>query len=390
MRLALAALATASMTVALAVAGAGPALAGGSGGGGGAPVGPIGSPGSPGGSGNGQTGSGSYSNGTYTSTVAENVSVSSTDGGAATGFNDVTWTPPECWLQPDFLQPQTYTAGDPSGGPSDAASYWFWFGDKYPGFAQGISQIQLGNGENGTEAVLQEFNQEQHRKRPAGWTGPNPITASDVWWVPNWLNSAAGWACANNLVATDNLSDGFLGMYPPAKPGVGGPGGQITSKQLSGLARAALRLPHVTVVTSPPVTSAVVNVPLDVSIEGLAGNTTKNSTATLNLDGQAYLSATVTATLSSVQVQVNGTTAYTTTGFGDPGQTCAANGDTATSACTVTFEAPTTNSNPYSITVTENWTVSWTTSAGDGGTFAPAQVQGTSNPVTVKEIQSTS
>lgn len=371
-RLALAALAAAG----LAVAGAGPALAGGG-------TGPIGG-GPGGGSGTGQTGSGSGGNGNYTSTVAENIVLSGS--GSAGGYNDVTWTPPECWLQPDFRQPQTWVRTDPSNGPTDAASYWFWFGGHFPGFPQFISRVQAGNGMNGRQAVLQEFQQEQAKKRPAAWTGPNPITSADVWWVPNWLSSAAGFACATNLVSTDNLSDGYLDLEPPIKPGAPGPNGQITSQQLSALARAALRLPQPAIVTSPPVRSAVVNLPMDVSVV-YANGTNLTSTATLQLDGQAYLWATVTAKLSSVQIQTSAA-AYTTKGFGDTGQTCAATANrNATPACTITFQTPS-GANPYTITVMENWTVSWTTSAGGGGTFPLAQSPGTTANVTVKEIQS--
>jgi hypothetical protein len=319
--------------------------------------------------------------------VAENISVKGSGADTGGGFNDVTYTPPDCWLQPDFTQPQTYTKADPTGSPSDAASYWFWFGNQANswGFEDMLNHVQVGNGMNGTEAVLHQFHQEQSKKRPAGWTGPDPITSSDMWWVPNWLNTPGGFACAENLIG-DNLSDGYLGMFPPTQPGAGGPQSQmITSQDLAELARAALQLPKPTIVTSPPLQSAVVNLPMDVSVVYTNG-TNLTSIATLDLDGAPWLSATVNATLSSVQIQ-SSTSAYTATGFGDTGQTCAADAGNATSACTITFQAPS-GDDPYSITVTENWNVSWTTSAGGGNNFPPAQSQPATRNVTVKEIQS--
>jgi hypothetical protein len=65
---------------------------------------------------------------------------------------------------------------------------------------------------------------------------------------------------------------------------------------------------------------------------------------------------------------------------------CAATrGGQATSACTVTFQAPT-GAAPYTITATVTWTVKWSTSAGDGGTFPAATRTGTTT-MQVQEIQ---
>jgi hypothetical protein len=348
----------------------GPAAAAGGGGGGLPPQYPP-----PG----GQTGTGSSSGGTFTANVAEHI----TQGGDYyPGFNE-TWSPPECWLQPEFLQPQTYQVADPTGGPSDAASYYFWFGSHYRSF-EGI----LGHVQGARYEILQEFKQEQDMQRPAAWTGPDPIESNDQWWAPNWLNSSAGWACAQALVVDSNLSDGFIGMQTPATPGAG-TDGQISSQQLAGLARASLRLPTLKIVTSPRVTTEV-NVPTYVSVEylGDGGVINPNDTATVDFGDAPWLTATVQATLSSVQITSNApASSYHTTGAGTPGQSCAAANGTAIAGCSITFEAPSANTAPWSIKVSATWTVTWTTSAADGGTFPPAPRTGTTN-VVVREITS--
>jgi hypothetical protein len=67
------------------------------------------------------------------------------------------------------------------------------------------------------------------------------------------------------------------------------------------------------------------------------------------------------------------------------------NGDPAAiPPCGVTFLAPSTGG-PYTITVTARWTVRWSDSTGESGTFTsppwPVPVQTGSTNVTVREIQ---
>jgi hypothetical protein len=324
-----------------------------------------------------QTGTGSSSGGTYTATEAGTIELSEDHN----NLYNVAWSPPDCWLQPEFLQPQTYLSGDPSGGPSDAASFYFWFGMNYRSF-----QAILGHVAGARYEILQEFQQEQEKQRPAAWTGPNPIESDDQWWGPNWLNTAAGWACAQSLVVNENLSDGFIGMQTPATPGAG-TNGQISSTQLAGLARAALALPKLKIVTSPRLTTEV-NVPTYVSVEYQNGVINPQDMATVGFDGAAWLSATVQAKLSSVQISSNApSSSYTTTGAGAPGQACAAVNGNATATCSITFDAPSANATPWAIKATATWTVTWTTSAGDGGTFPNGTKSGTTN-VVVREITS--
>jgi hypothetical protein len=353
---------------------AGPAVAGG---GGGNPP-PVTPP--PPSGGGGQNSSGSSNGGTYTAQVAQQT-ITLTGSPPPSGFS-YSYTPPECWLQPVFLQPDTYRPGDPSNGPSDADSFWFWFGETFPGFAELI------HGTDATPQVNHEFQQEQNGQVPAAWTGPNPIESTDVWWAPNWLQDASGLACAQALVATADLSDGFLGMEPPAKPGAGGPRGAITGKQLAALARAALRLPTVTVVTSPPPTRpATVNVPTYVSVTYAGGNSSPWDRAELDYEvGGVYLWAQVQTSKPTVQISTDAPAgSYAVTSDG----TCAATaGGVAKPACSITFQAPT-GGRPYAITATVTWTVTWSTSAGDGGTFPPATQTGTST-IQVQEVQTQS
>lgn len=342
---------------------------------------PVTPPSNGGGGGDGQSGGGSSNgNGTYTAQVAQQITLSGDVNSG--GYDTSTYTPPACWLQPEFLQPQTYQAGDPSGGPSDADSFWFWYGRHFPNFNEFL------HGTGAFPDINQEFQQEQNMQPPGAWTGPNPITASDVWWAPNWLQTDSGFACAQGLVAASNLSDGFLGMSPPATPGAGGPTGAITSQQLSELARAALKLPTVTVVTSPPATQpARVNVPTYVSVN-YDSNPEPADEAEIDYQvGGLFLWAKVQASRPSVQISTDapaGTYSVASDG------TCAATaGGQATSACTVTFRNPTPSTQNYTITATVTWTVTWQTSAGDGGTFPAATHTGTTT-MQVQEIQTKS
>ncbi len=287
------------------------------------------------------------------------------------------WTPPACWMQPYFPQTETWKASDPSGQPTDAASFYSWF---------------VGQGATATSTAAQmtsDFKDIQDRKPPADWTGPTPIEANDVWWAPNWLDSSTGYACAQGMAAKNDLSNGYIGLEPPLAKGQQSPlVGAINVTVLAQLATAQITLPTVSVITSPPGTdakSAVVNTPTYVAVE-YGGDMNPSKTVYDNgTFGQATIWASVQATVVSVTVPAS--SAYTTTGFGDPGQTCAAVNDAATPACTVTFRTPSGNNTPDNLTVNVTWKVTWSTSAGTGGTSAPGVLPGTAT-VVVKEIQS--
>lgn len=321
-----------------------------------------------------QTGSGTSSGGTYASNVAAQVSVT---GDKTNGFSDVDWTPPECWLQPMYKWAQTYAPGDPGNLdniPTDATDFYFWFGLHFEWFDGVLAHV-----EGSRQEILQDFQQVQKGQAPAGWPGPT-ISANDIWWAPNWINGTSGLACATNLYQSSNLDEGFIGLETPVNPGAGG-NGEISNKQLAELARAALRLPTLKIVTSPR-TKATVNVPTDVMIEYLGDGGTHNpqDTATVSYEGIPWLSATVSAKLSSVQISSNAPSS--TANVPDvPGEACA-----TARACSITFHAPS-GLTPWTITATVTWKVTWTTSADDAGVFPLAHADGTVN-ITVREIQS--
>lgn len=341
---------------------AGPALASGTGPGSGTGSGSV-QPPSP-------TGSGSSNGSTYISTIGGDYS----GGGGGTP-----WTPPPCWMQPYFPQADTWRAGDPSGQITDAGSFYAWF---------------VGQGAPATETATQaasEFASIQHKAAPAGWTGPAHIRADDVWWAPNWVDSTTGFACAEGLAAENKLSNTYIGLEPPLRPGQRSPlTGAINVWVLSQVARAAITLPAISIVTSPPGTqakSAVVNTPTYVAID-YHGRMDPSKTETASFKfGLAPIWASVQATITSVTVSPSGLFS-STRGFGAPGQTCAAVNGQATPACSVTFSAPSGTSAPDTITVTVTWKVTWSTSAGTGGTFPNTGPESKSASVVVNEIQS--
>jgi hypothetical protein len=318
---------------------------------------------------------------TYTKTVTGNISVTGNvnGGGGGGGSYDETYNPPACWLQPQYNQPQSWQQGDPqtSGSPQaapDADSFWWSMALDYPGLEALIEHVP-----QGVQDVNNDFKMVQHGQNDVPG-GQNPVTSSWVWWAPNWLDDAAGWACVQGLLGSANMNNGFLDLEPPQPPDNGTPG-QITSGDLAALARAALQLPRVTVHTRPggqtDTTSAYVNAPTVVYVTYNPGPR-PSDTASVRYVGGLYLSATITTSAPQVQI--------TTT---DPGAVIDDNDTCSQRApCKVTFDSPTANGQPYTITATVTWTVSWTTSDGQTGVFTnpPSQVQAT-RTVIVREIQ---
>jgi hypothetical protein len=298
-------------------------------------------------------------------------------GGGNTVVTGTPWTPPPCWMQPYFPQTQTWKASDPSGQITDADSFYSWF---------------VGQGATATSSAAQmtsDFKNIQDRKPPAGWTGPDPIEANDVWWAPDWLDSTTGYACAQGMAAKNNLSNGYIGLEPPLQENQQSPlVGAVNVTVLTQLTQAEITLPTISVITSPPGTaakSAVVNTPTYVAVE-YNGDMNPSKIQYDGGDfGLARIWASVQATIVSVTVPKS--SAYTTTGFGDPGQTCAAVNGEATPACTITFRTPSGNA-PDNLKVNVAWKVTWSTSAGTGGTDPLPGVQTGAATVVVKEIQS--
>jgi hypothetical protein len=333
---------------------AGQALASGSGSGGVQPPSPQGS---------------ASSNGlTYTSSIGGNYNLS----GATP------WTAPACWMQPFFPQTETWKAGDPSGGTTDADSYYSWF----------VSQ-----GAPATSPAAQmtsEFKDIQNRTAPAGWTGPATIEANDVWWGPDMLNSSTGFACAQGLASANKLSNGYIGLEPPLQSGQQSPlVGAINVIVLTQVALAAITLPTISIITRPPGTpadSAVINTATYVAVK-YTGDMDPSEIKTAGDFGLAPIWASVQATIASVTVSDPSDPTLAKTGFNDPGQTCAAVNGEAPPACSVTFNAPSGNT-PDNLQVTVTWKVTWSTSAGTGGTFANTGSQQATKTVMVNEIQS--
>jgi hypothetical protein len=323
------------------------------------------------------TGSGN-SGGTpsYSVTVQGNVNITGNVHGG--GGIDETYQPPNCWIQPWFQQPESWVQGDPQGvgdprSASDADTFWWDMADKYPGLRGLIAHVP-----EAEQEINQDFEMVQKGQNDSGG---GAVSSDWVWWAPNWLNNSQGFACAQGLVSSIGMNNGFLDLEPPQAPDNGAPG-QITGQELAGLARAALRLPRVVIHTEPNGTtdqsSAYVNSPTKLY---LTYNPSRQPTDTASVVyvGGTYLTATITTSVPTITVTTN-----------DPGATINNNGTCLqNSMCSITFNGPTTTGNPYTVTVTATWTVNWTTSDGGAGTFTqpPSQVTAT-HTVIVREIQS--
>jgi hypothetical protein len=329
----------------------------------------------------------------YYVTVFSNISVSGDTVAGSNGYSPQ-WSPPQCWLQPYFEADQSYQTGDPvtadpPSGARDADSYWFSVAALYPGMLDFLAHVGGPSG-NGVQEVNQDFEAVQH-----GTNGPGggAVGKNWVWWAPNWLEGSAGEACAKGLISSLDMNNGFLDLEPPQAPGQGGNAtGEINDEILRKLARAALRLPVVDVNTRPNgqdnANSAYVNAPMVVYVKYLNPDDlprqveqtpTPTDTGTVTFEGRPYLSVTINTKLTGVSITTN-----------DPGATIVDNNhctaQNGPGACKVTFNTPT-GTEPYVVTVTVTWDVTWTSTDGNGGAFPPAQVSGTATDI-VREIQS--
>jgi len=282
------------------------------------------------------------------------------------------YTPAPCWVEPRFTGAQSYHQGDPQpSATGDADSYWWWFVGQQPALAGVFGRIQ-----GLKQAVNKVF---KARQGGAGW-----------WWVPSWINSGiSGYSCALGLVHTLNWSAQYLKYQFPQRGGPDTPGHPIDGHILADLARAELALPGISIVTNPAADKpSDVNLPVWVAVN-YAGRKQPTDTARVPLPDHSILSATVTTSAPQVSISVN-------TGSARVYNNCGATGSrytgdpTAIPPCGVTFLAPSTGG-PYTITATARWTVRWSDSTGESGTFAsppwPAPVQTGSTTVTVREIQ---
>lgn len=282
------------------------------------------------------------------------------------------YTPAPCWVEPRFAGSNSYHQGDPQpSATGDADSYWWWFVGKEPALAGVLGRIQ-----GLKQAVNRVFKARQGGK---GW-----------WWVPAWINGGLnGYSCAWGLVHMLNFSAQYLEYLFPQNGGPATPGHPIDGRILAALARAELALPRIRIFTNPAVGKpSDVNLPVWVGA-GYAGPQRPTDTASVPLPGGGALSATVTTSLPVVSVSVNTPSARVYNNCGATGSRYTGN-PAAIPPCGVTFLAPSTHG-PYTITVTARWTVRWTDSTGEAGTFTsppwPLPVQTGTTNVTVREIQ---
>jgi hypothetical protein len=300
-------------------------------------------------------------------------------GGDTTGGFDATYTPPDCWLQPWYHQPESILTGDPKvvdvPQTADSADSFYWSVlDKYPGLHVAVSHIA-----GAAQGIDGDFRMVQQGQNDVPG-GQNPVTSKWVWWGPNWLQNAAGWACAQALIANTNLNNGFLDLEPPQPPDNGTPN-QITSQNLAALARATLQLPNITINTRPAATtqntSTFVNLPTTVYVTYGAPGPRPSDRASVVFDGGVYLWAQITTSAPQVTIKTS-----------DPGAVITDNGVCSRKQpCSVKFANPNGNA-PFTITATATWTVNWATSDGRTGTFTtpPSQVVVTRD-IYVREIQ---
>lgn len=314
---------------------------------------------------------------TYSTVVQGNVSITgNTNSGQ--GINEV-YNPPECWLQPWYKQPNSWVQGDPTQagsaqGAPDADSYWWYMADQYPNMVE-----LLGHVPDSHQEINQDFEMVQQGKND---NGGGAVGANWVWWAPNWLSGSAGWACAQNLVSSAGMNNGYLDLEPPAKPGAGG-NFAISPENLAALARAALKLPSYKIVTDPGTaagTTAYVNTATKVYLQFNGAKDPQDLAQAKWMYG-TYLWAKISTTGPKVQIQTS-----------DPGAQIAydsADSCLKNTPCTITFAGPSTTGNPFTITVTATWTVNWTASGGNGGTFTnPPPIVQQTRTIVVREIQS--
>jgi hypothetical protein len=314
---------------------------------------------------------------TFSHTVFSQVTVGGS-GARPGGSGTRSFVPAPCWLEPRFTGANSFHPGDPQEPLSatfDADTYWWWFAQQ-----EGLT-FALDHIPDARQEINQDFKDEQGK---SGW-----------WWVPSWVNDSAGFACAQSLVDTMNLNNGFLDFAPPVLAGPDTPGHTIDPTILADLARAVLRLPTIQLHSSPPAGKGDVNLPMWVWAT-TSGPTTDFAEVGPLPDG-TRLRTTVTATDPRLtisasapggQVQVVSRCGQAPGGLGTPyhGQS----GQSPT--CGVTFLTPSLGGG-YTLTATVRWTVTWTANIGEPqqGTFTsppfPLPQRSLTQQVTVREVQ---
>ncbi|MFJ1583126.1 hypothetical protein ACIOC1_07420 [Streptomyces sp. NPDC088197] len=292
-------------------------------------------------------------------------------GGHSLGAADnVTWTPPPCWIGPvagpaEFKKMVEKQVKETNEYPGQA-NYAMQAMDEYKKhYSEG--RTWSGNGEK----AYKNFNLDQQGKG-AFWgpvTNPNSDSPDRFdcngtlpFWVPN-------------------------GQRPPA-----GTPNVITTEMLARLAFAHTKVPGVDIRTNP-VGTQTVNLPTWVTLnENYAPVTVR---AELNIPGAQAMWAETTATPTSVHIDpgTSDATVYPSSAecpIGKGGQVGApyTEGATGNPPCGVTYRRSTQSTGAYDLNVTATWKVSWRGS--DGAADNPPLPNGVitqDHPVTVQEIQ---
>jgi hypothetical protein len=280
--------------------------------------------------------------------------------------NDVSWTPPPCWVGP-VADPKTFKANllksvKDTWVPGQANYALEAMDELQRHYEEGYTWEGGGKG-------YKNFNLDQEGKGMFWGPVVNPDSDSVhrfdcngtlAFWVPNGQQP------------------------PPGTPNV------ITPEMLSKLAYAHTHVPGVRVETNP-VGTQTVNLPTWVTLE--KAYTPVKVRASVDLGGGREIWAETTAEPAGVHIDAGTADATLFPGSGNcpigpDGKVGAAyNGDPkADPPCGVTYLHSTDGAAPYQLNATVNWKVSWTGSDGgphplpDGRVDAP-------HPVTVREIQ---
>jgi len=324
----------------------------------------------------------SNNGGQYTVVVQGNVSLSGNPAppGISTGGTYDGYTPPACWLQPWYKQPESWAQGDPVQSDvlsaPDADSYWWAMADKFPNLIRLINMNSRGGLDNARQEINDDFKMVQQGTND---NGGGAVGADWIWWAPNWVQTSAGWACAQGLMGGADMNNGFLDLEPPQPPGQANHPGQITSTDLAALARAALRLPTFKIVTEPGTaanTTAFVNTPTKVWLQ-FNGPKDPWDRAQATWRYGTYLQATIRTTGPVVSLSTSDQGAQ----ISEPNPACL-----KAAPCSITFNAP--SMNPYTITATATWTITWTANPGGQHGAFPNGSRTQTRTIVVREIQS--
>lgn len=302
--------------------------------------------------------------GSYSHAVYSHITISGEPGGSGQSVNTAQYPGPPCWIEPRFTGANSWHPGDPVAltAAGDADEYWWWFGAQEPAFAP------TSHNPGASKLINDSFKKMQGHD---GW-----------WWVPAWLTGSSGMACALGLVSSLGLNNGFLQFTPPAHPGDSNAAGPINPLILRGMARAAITLPGIRITTNPPRAHGDVNLPVWVSV-AYTGTRDPFERASVALPDGTTMWARVTASKPHVTLSTSAS-ARVYNHCGATGSRYGGN-PTAIPRCGVTFLAPSTGG-PFTLTVTVQWSVTWTDSTPDQGSF-PAAGKTRTALVTVREIQ---